>query len=347
MEQTTKPTVTAAIPQPKRIRWIRCHAKLVICLMMLFGFASLNAVAYMHAYAMTHFVDGGNVPLRPEQLSFLGKVWVIMTGVTVPKPFVPATPAGARLAYTVHRIPSTDNIELELWHIPHPTSKGLVLVFHGYAACKAHMLPEAEAFHELGYATLLVDLRGCGGSSGRETSIGVTEAEDVAAAFRYAQTTWPGEPLLLFGTSMGSAAILHAVQQHELQPKAVMIECPFDRLLSTVKHRFTAMGLPSFPFAQLLVFWGGVQQGFNGFGHNPMDYARGVHCPVLQLQGAADQRVHPEEAAAIFANLGTENKRFELLEGVEHESYVHAKPREWKRLVREFLEQLGLPVKNS
>jgi alpha-beta hydrolase superfamily lysophospholipase len=64
------------------------------------------------------------------------------------------------------------------------------------------------------------------------------------------------------------------------------------------------MGLPTFPAAQLLVFWGGVQQGFNGFRHNPAEYARSVKCPVLMMHGEHDSRVTVEQARNIFDNLG-------------------------------------------
>ncbi len=82
-----------------------------------------------------------------------------------------------------------------------------------------------------------------------------------------------------------------------MQPAALVLESPFDALLSTVVNRFALMGLPAFPFAHLLVFWGGVQQGFNGFRHYPADYATEVRCAVLLLDGANDTRVTPDGKA--------------------------------------------------
>jgi hypothetical protein len=41
-----------------------------------------------------------------------------------------------------------------------------------------------------------------------------------------------------------AAAILRAVSAHELSPDALILECPFDRLLTTVQNRFAAMRLP-------------------------------------------------------------------------------------------------------
>jgi uncharacterized protein len=148
----------------------------------------------------------------------------------------------------------------------------------------------------------------------------------------------PSLPLILFGQSMGSVAILRANAEHELQARAIIMECPFDRLLSTVENRFTAMGVPAFPFAQLLVFWGGVQHGFNGFRHNPVDYARSVHCPVLQMHGDRDSRVTTAQARAVFDNLAGA-KRLEIFPQAGHESYLGVSPEHWQAAVSKFLTE--------
>jgi len=330
----------------RSLSWLKRHPWWVVSVFVVMTFAITNGVAYMQAFAMTHFTTGTSAPGKPETLSVLQKARLIFTGVRISKPADSATPEKMGLPFTVQALKTRDGATLEAWHISHSYPKGLVLVFHGYASCKAKMLAEANAFHELGYAVLLVDFRGSGGSSEHETTIGVTEATDVTTAYEYAQATWPGQPLILFGTSMGSVAILRAIHFDRLQPEGIVVECPFDRLLTTVKHRFSAMRIPAFPCAHPLVFWGGFQSGFDGFAHNPIDFAETVHCPVLQLHGEKDPRVHLEEAKAIFANLGTEQKWFEPLPGVGHESYVHARPDAWRRLVDQFLGRLGLPGRN-
>jgi pimeloyl-ACP methyl ester carboxylesterase len=122
-----------------------------------------------------------------------------------------------------------------------------------------------------------------------------------------------------------------------LKPKAIILECPFNRLLDTICNRFSAMGVPSFPCAPLLVFWGGVQQGYSGFEHNPMDYARSVRCRTLVLHGATDPRVTLEQASELFENIAGE-KRFVTFPGVGHEPYLAKEPDEWRTAVRDFLE---------
>jgi alpha-beta hydrolase superfamily lysophospholipase len=209
-------------------------------------------------------------------------------------------------------------------------------MFHGYDSCKANLLPEAEAFHRLGYATFLVDFRGHGGSGGMDTTIGFAEADDVAHTVEHARPLAGGRPLILYGQSMGSAALLRAVAVHHVEAAAAVVECPFDRLTSTVGNRLRSAGLPGFPCAQIMVFWGGLQHGFSGFGHNPVDYARAVTCPVLLLQGDDDPLVTVQQARSIFNNFPAA-KQLEMFAGVGHESFEQARPGRWEPVLSRFL----------
>jgi alpha-beta hydrolase superfamily lysophospholipase len=252
-------------------------------------------------------------------------------------------PDCAGFSFTVHRFPSLDNVELEAWHILCKQPKGMVLMFYGYAASKSSLLGSARGFHELGYDTFLVDFRGSGGSAGNETTIGVREADDVAAAYAYARMRWPKQAMALFGQSMGSAAIMRALTTHDIHPDAALLESPFDRMLATVENRFVSMNLPSFPLAHLLVFWGGVQHGFNGFSHNPVTYAERVTCPVLLLHGTDDVRVTQAQAEDIFSHLAGP-KRFQLFPGFGHGTTWDNCPIEWKKTVGDFLHE-HMPAK--
>jgi alpha-beta hydrolase superfamily lysophospholipase len=247
-------------------------------------------------------------------------------------------PQSQGLTFETRHFQTRDGLHLEAWYIPNPQAKGLVLLLHGYSACKAHLLPEAKAFHDLGYATVLLDFRGSGGSDGSTTTLGVYEADDVAAAIQVLQESNPELPLVLYGQSMGSAAIFRAISKCGIQPRAVIVECPFDRLLATVENRFAALGVPAFPSAPLLVFWGGVQHGFNGFRHNPVEYARAVRCPVLLMHGEKDPRVTQEQAHAIYQNLSGV-KRFALFPGVGHQSCFKERPDLWNQTVSQFLSE--------
>lgn len=320
-------------------RWIWTHRKLSACLAAAVAFVGLNLVAFNQAWSMTHFSSSGARTANPESLSLLEKMRVAVLGVNLPKPENTIDPSALGLSFETRRFGGANDAELESWLIPRAQAKGLVLFAHGYGACKSSMLTEARAVHQMGYAAFLLDFHGSGGSRGRETSIGLHEADDVASAVEYVRSHVPHRNLILYGQSMGSAAILRAVAVNGVRPTAIIVECPFDRLLSTAANRFAAMGLPAFPAAHVLIFWGGVQQGFNGFRHNPVDYARDVHCPVLLLHGAKDTRVTRSQAESIYQSLPGK-KEFVVFKNAGHESCLAADPALWTESVTNFLERL-------
>jgi alpha-beta hydrolase superfamily lysophospholipase len=315
----------------------------------LVSFTLLNVLAYQHAHAMTHYVQSGGWGRepdgrwkgRPEKLSAWTRARVALCGVKIARPEYDATPADVDLPYERHAVPGQAG-KLAAWYVPHDSPRGVVVIFHGFCGCKALMLPEAKAFHEMGYACFLVDFRACGGSGGNATTVGYREADDVSAAVSYVRAHWPEQPVVLFGRSMGSAAILRAVGVLGVEADALVLECPFDRMLTAVRVRCRVVGAPSCPVAEALIFWGGAQHGFNAFRHNPVRYARNVHCPVLLLHGTSDTRVKQAHMQAICDALPCP-KAMHSFAGLGHESYVKRQPREWREQVEEFLcrEEVG------
>ena len=301
--------------------------------------AAGNALAYRHARAFTHFASSGRRTPKPEALSTSEKLHALFAGPVVLRPANRLTPQALGLEYERRTFVTADGVDLEAWLVPAPRSHGLVVMFHGYAESKASLLPEARALHGLGWSTLMVDFRGSGGSAGDETTVGFREAEDVAAAFEQARSL-SAPRVALFGASMGAAAVLKAVAEHGLRADALLLESPFDRLVSAVAHRCHALGLPAFPAAYLLVFWGSWQQHYDGFRHNPVDYAASVDRPTLLMQGDADDRVSVEEARAIFDRLRGP-KQLKVFPGVKHQSILRARPAEWTAAVEAFLERPG------
>jgi alpha-beta hydrolase superfamily lysophospholipase len=315
--------------------WLRRHwKKLAAC--FLSGVVAVNLLAANHARSFLIYTPSGDGPPQPESLSTLGKFGVPLSGVSVPRPINSADPSSVGLAFAAHRI-EIGSDWLEVWHVPAAgASRGIVLLFPGYSAAKESLLPESGTFHRMGYDVLLVDFRGAGGSSGSDTTLGIREAEDVAAVAEFAAERWPGPPVIPFGRSMGAAAILRAVGRLGISPAAAIVECPFDRMLNAVRNRFIAMAVPSFPGAELLVFWGGRRLGFDGFSHNPADDAATVLCPTLVLAGSDDTRATPSQVRAVYDRLPGD-KHWHLFEGTGHEAFRQGAPADWDREVEAFL----------
>lgn len=296
-------------------------------------FMLMNVVAIFHSYKFTHFADSSIAKTQnPQKLTLAQKVKTLIFGINNPRPENKTFPT---TSFETIKIES--NKTIECWSMKADSSKGTVIIFHGFSACKSKMLDKANIFLELGYNTLLVDFMGSGGSEGNLTTVGYLEAEQVKSCFDY--LTEKGEKnIYLFGTSMGSVAIMKSLNDYRFSPKGIIIECPFGSMYETVCARFKSMGAPTFPMAGLLVFWGGVQNGFWAFGHNPTAYAKSIQCPTLLLYGAKDESVSREEIDAIFANLKGE-KTLNIYPEAGHINYLRLYKEDWTKDVKTFLEK--------
>lgn len=284
----------------------------------------------MHAWRFTHFSENDNTRPGSGELSLGQKIQYALTGVPNPRPRTQKTPD---VPYQTVVVDS--NYQTVCWFIPTPEAVGTMILLHGYGGEKSSMLDKAALFRGMGWNCLLVDFRGAGETPGNRCSIGFYEAEQVRAAFNWASRETLG-PIWLFGTSMGAVAALRATAKENITPSGLIIECPFGSLLQTTKARFRMQGVPSFPMAHLLVFWGGVQQGFNGFSHNPVDYAKTITIPTLLLYGEKDPKVSKAETDRIFDALRG-NKARTYFPEAGHENYLNQYRPEWIQAVSKFL----------
>jgi alpha-beta hydrolase superfamily lysophospholipase len=294
-------------------------------------FLLLNMMAYNHAYKFTHFTKIEGERVKPENLSFASKVKVLFFGVDNFRPINTQQP---EQPYETIMIQSRQS--LECWLKKEKNSKGIVVLFHGYSGNKSGNISYSKAFNKMGYSTLLVDFMGSGGSEGNQTTIGFKESQDVKAAFDYIKKTFPNEEIILFGSSMGAVAIMKSVADYDIQPNKIVLECPFGTMRKTVQKRFEAMNVPSFPFADMLMFYGGIQNGFNAYRHKPTAYAKQIKTPVLLLYGVNDERVTLAETNAIFEALNGEKKLI-LLENSAHQNYLVNDEKIWLEAVEAFL----------
>ncbi len=298
----------------------------------LFLFLLLNVVSCNHAYKFTHFAEKNiSKSGKPEHLPFTEKLKVIFWGISNPKPVNYHKPARTHETITIQ-----SKEKLEAWLVSPENPKGVVLLFHGYSGSKSGIINYAEEFHQKGYHTLLVDFQGSGGSTGHQTTIGFEESKDVEAAYKYIKNRFSKEEIILFGSSMGAAAILKAVAETEIEPDKLIVECPFGSMRTTTQKRFEAMGLPTFLLPDLLMIYGSIQNGFNAYKHNPSEYAKGVDIPTLLLYGAKDPRVTRAETDEIFLNLQGE-KTLGIFEKAGHENYLWRHSGEWEREIDGFL----------
>lgn len=147
----------------------------------------------------------------------LRTAWAEVRGWLRKYPFAPRYPRRDR-----HRVRTSDGVTLRVAHLAGPAGppgralppgttvrpRYVVVLVHGFANSSRH--PRVHAFaHELARRVPVVvpDLRGHGGSDG-ETTLGLREPLDVAAAVQLAAVLHPDTPVVTVGTSLGGIAVL-------------------------------------------------------------------------------------------------------------------------------------------
>jgi esterase/lipase len=309
--------------------------------LILFLFLLLNFICAFQAYRLTHYYGNIPKPPKPTDMSFAQKASAIFFGVKYPKSKVVDS---LNIPHEIISLTTSDSLKLEAWYLTAKVSdtmrvhKGTVIVFHGHGSSKSSVIAETEAFYKLGYDVMSVDFRAHGNSEGNTCSIGYEEAKDVKAA--YDRIAKAGEKnIILYGISLGSATILKAINDYDLKPSKVILDMPFGTLYGAVKGRLRLMHLPTQPFAPLLTFWGGLEQGFWAFNLKPQEYASKVNCPTLLEWGINDVRVTEEETNTIFKNLATHDKTLIKYVRSGHQSLCENEHDKWVACVSEFLKK--------
>jgi len=297
-------------------------------------FILVNIITAFHAWKFTHFYDRDKVTVKKQaEKSGWDKTKDILFGVKAVKQKNGIVPDSS--FQTIYLI-TKDSLKLEAWYIPVNDPIGTVCLFHGHAGTKSGVFRESEEFRKMGYNTLLVDFRAHGNSEGNTCTIGYDESEDVKLA--YDHISGKGEKnIILWGISMGAAAVSKSIHDHGLKPAKVILEMPFGSILDAVEGRIKMMKMPAEPLAALITFWGGTEHGFWAFGMKPREYVKKISCPVLLQLGANDPRVSLTETKTIFNNISTA-KKLVVYENSGHESLCKKETEKWKAEVAAFLK---------
>ena len=296
-------------------------------------FLLLNVVVIFHAYKFTHFYEMNDAAVKKQEAkNGWDKTSDLLFGFNAAKQQNTAPDT----TYKSVSLRTADGLTLSGWLINVANPKGSVAMFHGHGSKKSAILSEAKGFNQLGYNTLLVDMRAHGASGGNTCTIGFKEAADVKTAYEYLQKT--GEKnILLYGISLGAATVTKAINDYALKPSKIMLEMPFASLPDAVEGRVKMMGLPVQPVSTLLTFWGGTLHGFWAYNLRPADYVKKITCPVLVHWGRHDPRVSEAETNDVFKNITTP-KRLEIFEESGHESLLKKEPSKWMNSVATFLQ---------
>ncbi|HEV8131932.1 MAG TPA: alpha/beta hydrolase [Acidobacteriota bacterium] len=260
-----------------------------------------------------------------------------------PDPLIRKTPADFGMQYEEVIFSSPPDIRLQGWYLPGTTSRTAVIFCHGLNRSRVEMLPQAQFVHSLGLSGLLFDLRHHGRSSGNKSTFGAREKDDVLAAVAWMRDKQPHSKIILWGISMGAAAVMLAAAE-DSRIDGVICDSTYTSFNETVDHHFRLFfRLPSWPIAneiRALIQWRG---GFRGEEIDIREATRrlGIR-PVMFVAQSSDRRMPADYARELFSLSTSPYKQLLILDGRRHGHAYRDHPAEYQQVVLEFLKSAGL-----
>lgn len=235
-----------------------------------------------------------------------------------------------------------DGVRLQGWFVPpQPHNRALIIFVHGLATNRAHWLDEAALLARHGYGALLFDLRNHGASEGSITTLGYLEMEDVHGAVAYAltRTEVDARRIVLIGHSMGAGTVLRAGARSE-HVRAVIAMSAYTSLEENIAEGVEGLtGLPAFPFAPLVIWFGERETGLNIRAVRPIDDIPHI-APraVLLIHGEMDTLIPVRNAHRLYQAARTPKELY-IISRAGHIGLRQAEPHEYERRVTEFLRR--------
>jgi fermentation-respiration switch protein FrsA (DUF1100 family) len=229
----------------------------------------------------------------------------------------PTTPRTVGLMFDEVWLDVEPNVRLHAWHVPHLRGKGVALILHGNAGSIALRVDWLRMFHELGYASFVVDYRGYGRSSGAPSEQGTYA--DAKAAWDHLVEVRGYNPrdIVILGESLGGA--IAAWLAARTAPRALVLQSAFTSVPDVAASIY-----PVFP-----VRW------ISRFDYDTRAYLRDVSVPVFVAHSPADEIIAFRHGRALY-EAARAPKRFLELSGGHNEGFIFAR-REWVESLAAFL----------
>ncbi|HWA82604.1 MAG TPA: alpha/beta fold hydrolase [Fimbriimonadaceae bacterium] len=238
-------------------------------------------------------------------------------------------------------IPSTDGVRVKAWWVPAENARSVAVLCHGYVMNRSELSPVAHWLWQRGVSSMILEFRAHGKTRGGVSTIGLKEADDVAAAVAEARLRSPGAPLALIGSSMGSAACAFAMSRG-IEADALVLDSCYSQLTSAAFGWWRFLGGPILSF--LLgptVAIAGPLAGINPF---RVDVAKALSKgagPVLVLHGRQDDLALPSEAERNIAALGSRAEAV-WFDNCGHSEFRWEQPERYYAVLEAFLTRHGL-----
>jgi pimeloyl-ACP methyl ester carboxylesterase len=219
-----------------------------------------------------------------------------------------------------------DGVTISGWLLPSRDKHATVVYAHGLFRSRRELLERAVELWRLGYGALLYDARNHGDSGKAKVTLGYNERLDAEAAVHFLRDeVRTRDRIVLFGISMGAAAVLYATAETP-EVAAVIADSSYLNYNDTVTHHARLfLPVPAFPIAgelRLLVAWRG---GFDGAELDAVGAVKKIGArPALFIAAANDKRMPPDIAQKLYDASDSPKRDLLIIDGPGSEIHAHA-----------------------
>ncbi len=226
---------------------------------------------------------------------------------------------------------TSDKIKIKGWLLKSEKAKGTVIVGHGYPFDKGNILP-AALFLYPNYNLLYYDHRYFGESSGKITTVGIREVEDVKAAVKFTRKEFgQKEKIALYGFSLSASAMLMS----NLNVEAVIADSPYASLDLMVEQVYDIFGPLKYPFVKFTDILVKLFFGVSTKEVSPALAVKDSKTPILLIHGDKDSQIPVENSYVIKE--ANPNITLWIVKDSDH-GQAFSMP-EYKRKVKDFLQK--------
>lgn len=236
---------------------------------------------------------------------------------------------------------SQDGTELYSRVAENSASDAWVIVVHGYRSDGGGMSGYAGRFYKLGFSVLAPDLRGNGRSGGGYYGMGWDDRLDIIDWIDYLNESYDDPEIVLFGISMGGAAVM--MTSGEKLPenvKAIIEDSGYSSIYAQFKSEIKTMyDMPAFPLLNMAGAVTQLRAGYNFMNEGDAvgQVAKSV-TPILFIHGREDTLVPFSMLEEVYSAAACEREKLEV-EGAGHGESAVVAPEIYWNTVQAFLSR--------
>ncbi len=240
-------------------------------------------------------------------------------------------------------ITSHDGLKLHAYRVKNTgqsANGNYVILVHGYGGTGRSMTEFAGHFYKSGYHLLSVDLRANGQSEGRYIGMGWLDRIDLSGWIDFITKENPNARIVLFGVSMGGAAVMNTTGENLPENVVAAIEdSGFSVIFDEIERLiWNGYRFPPLPFLYISSVVSEIKAGYSFKDASCLAQLQKSRTPTLFIHGTADTVV-PHEMLALNYNACASEKQMLSVEGAGHIRSVTTDGELYWRTVDEFLEK--------